>query len=96
MKKRIKYTKEFKTEAVKLVTGEGYSQTEAAKGIGTSSQNIHRWVKESLMGEGFQNRKNRLRLEQLELQGLRRENKRLKLEREILKKAAAFFANASQ
>lgn len=91
-KKHSKFTLEFKQEAVKLVTAQGYTQAEAAKSLGVSSKNISRWVSE-LNGKTIANKKAVLTAEQEELQSLRKENKRLKLEREILKKAAAFFAN---
>lgn len=89
-KKRTRYTEEFKAEAVKLVTERGYSQSEAAENLGINSNNLSRWIlqsSEAVSGKGLNG------AEQKELLELRRENKRLKMEREILKKAAAFFAN---
>lgn len=95
--KRQKYTKEFVSEAVKLVTEHGYSQAEASKSLGINSRNLNRWL---LQANGrykneSTNRQHTSVLAQEELERLRKENKRLKLEREILKKAAAFFANES-
>lgn len=90
--KKKKYTKEFKNEAIKLVTEQGYKQAEAAESLGVSSKNISRWIAETSKpmkgGEA-------LTAEQEELHRLRKEVNRLKMEREILKKAAAFFANES-
>jgi len=89
-KKRIRYTEEFKSEAVKLVTERGYSQSEAAANLGINSNNLSRWIlqsQETVTGKGL------VSAEQKELISLRRENQRLKMEREILKKAAVFFAN---
>lgn len=89
-KKRIRYTEEFKSEAVKLVTERGYSQSEAAANLGINSNNLSRWIlqsQETVTGKGLTS------AEQKELISLRRENQRLKMEREILKKAAVFFAN---
>lgn len=89
-KKRIRYTEEFKSEAVKLVTERGYSQSEAAANLGINSNNLSRWIlqsQEMVTGKGL------VSAEQKELISLRRENQRLKMEREILKKAAVFFAN---
>ena len=86
-----KYTEEFKQEAVKLVTKQGYSRSEAARSLGIDDKNIRRWVKEAngkLLGKKMGQTE-----EQNELALLRKENHRLKLEREILKKAAAFFAS---
>jgi len=93
--KKRQYTKEFKQEAIKLVTEQGYSHSEAGKNLGISHVNISRWVSE-LRGTGeLLKKKDELSAEQKELEALRKENKRLKMEREILKKAAAFFANES-
>lgn len=92
-RKGRKYTREFKLEAVKLVTKQGYTQTEAAKSLGVSSKNLSRWIQENEKIASSPRAK--LSAEQEELQALRKEVKRLKLEREILKKAAAFFANES-
>ena len=94
--KRRQYTAEFKKEAVRLVTNQGYTITEAAKSLGIRSQILGRWRREQLKkqenafpGTGHQSP------EIEELNRLREENRRLKLEREILKKAAAFFAKES-
>lgn len=92
-KKGRRYTREFKLEAIKLVTKQGYTQSEAAKSLGISSKNLSRWIQES---EKITSKtKSKATAEQEELQQLRKEVKRLKQEREILKKAAAFFANES-
>lgn len=92
-KQKTKYTKEFKLEAVKLVTAQGYTQAVAAKNLGVDAKNLSRWVTEAATAEDVPKGKPHLTIEQEELEHLRKENKRLKLEREILKKAAAFFAN---
>ena len=89
-----KYTQEFKTEAVKLVVEQGYSIAEAARNLGIDPSMLGKW-KNNITTGGFSasgNSKNT----QEELRCLRKENKRLKMEREILKKAAAFFAKESQ
>ena len=90
-----KFTREFKLEAIKLVTEQGYTQSEAGKNLGVTSTNISRWIKEASAGTIKAPEKIKLTAEQVELEKLRLENKRLKMEREILKKAAAFFANES-
>lgn len=84
-----KYTKEFKEEALKLITEHGYSQAEAGRRLGISDKNINRWLKDS---KGLSPLKPVLSEEQEELKRLRKEVTQLRLEREILKKAAAFFA----
>ncbi len=97
MKKRRRrnYTKEFKEEAVKLVTEQGYSLAEAGRNLGVNPQLLSKW-KRNIEG----NTDSDLSPEsivsiQSELRVLRKENKRLRMEREILKKAAAFFAKES-
>jgi transposase len=94
-KKRKKYTQEFKESAVKLITEQGYQNTEAARNLGINPTILGRWKRE-LEGGGVGNSDfARAKDIQAELTRLRKENHRLKMEREILKKAAAFFANES-
>ena len=88
-----KYTKEFKLGAVKLVTEQGYTQAEAAKNLGVDAKNLSRWVSELKKDKLGCSSQTILTAEQEELYRLRKENKRLQMERDILKKAAAFFAN---
>jgi transposase len=91
-KTRKKYTREFKEEAVKLITEQGYQITEAARNLGVNENMLGRWKREiEGGGEDAQSLQGGAAL-QAELNRLRKENKRLKMEREILKKAAAFFA----
>jgi transposase len=90
---RRTYTPEFKAEAVRLVTEQGYSVAEAARSLGIRENLIRNW-KQALRDMGdqaFPGRGNPPAVEQ-ELARLRAENKRLQAERDILKKAAAFFA----
>lgn len=92
-KKRIKYTREFKEEAVKLVTEQGYSCAEASRSLGVQGQLIGRWRKEQEKnGDQAFSGNGKLSEEQEEISRLRKQVKRLELEREILKKATAFFA----
>ena len=90
--KRQKHTKEFKEEAVKLITIQGYSVAEAARNLGINATMLGRWKKEFEHPEDESAATGNSALLQAELKRLRKENKQLKLEREILKKAAAFFA----
>src|SRR5512143_858692 len=87
---RRSYTREFKVSAVKLVNEQGYSIVDAAKSLGVDDRSVRDWVQKfsqeagmAPTGEGAL---------AAELRRLRKENARLLMEREILKKAAAFFA----
>ena len=88
IKKRRSYTKEFKEEAVKLVLDQGYSIAEASRNLGIHPNLLGYWKRETQYG-GSDKATTSIKTE---LKELRKENKRLKMEREILKKAAAFFA----
>ena len=94
-RKRKKYTQEFKEEAVKLVTEHGYQVSEASRNLGIHPNMLSRWKREILDDDESLSGTGNLNDVQAELQRLRKENKRLKMEREILKKAAAFFAKES-
>lgn len=95
-RKRQRYTAEFKSDAVKLVVEHGYSCSEAARRLGVASNNVVRWVRQhrdkaEAAEQGLPSPQNL----HAEIRRLRKENERLRMEREILKKAAAFFANES-
>jgi len=83
------YSKEFKEEAVALVREQGYSVPEAAKSLGVASNILYRWKSNY---EAQQEGKALTQDERDELKQLRKENKILRMEKEILKKASAFFA----
>ncbi len=83
------YSKEYKEEAVALVREQGYSVPEAAKLLGLASNMLYRW-KEQIESQ-FEG-KSLSADEREELKRLRKENKNLRMEKEILKKASAFFA----
>src|SRR4029079_5072473 len=92
-RQRRSYTSEFKVEAVKLVTEKGYSVAEAARSLGIGENLLRNW-KQAIEGQGdqaFPGKGNLPAIEE-ELRRLRAENKRLQMERDILKKATAFFA----
>ena len=95
--KRKHYSKQFKVDAVKLVIEQGYNVSEAARNLGIHHSSLRRWKKQ-LDADGNQafQGKGHMTTEKEELYRLRKENKRLRMEREILKKAAAFFANESK
>ncbi len=93
MATRKKYSKEFKLDAVSLVTEQGYSRSEAAQSLDINSQMLGRWVKEHQSDEGQAFRGNgKLTPEQDEIRKLKTQVKRLQMEKDILKKATVFFA----
>jgi len=90
---RRRFGREFKVEAVRLVTEGGVSVAQAARDLGIHQNSLRDWIKEfavdpehSFPGHG------QMKPEQLEIERLRREVTKLKAERDILKKAAAYFA----
>ena len=93
--KRRSYTLEFKHEAVRLIADEGQRIAEVARNLGVNATMLGRWKRESLEGDAFRG-KGRMKPMEEELHRLRRENRQLKMDREILKKAAAFFARESK
>ena len=93
---RRKFTREFKLEAVKLIKERGVSYMQAAQDLGVHQSVLRTWVKgfeadpqQSFTGHG------QMKPEQLEIAQLKREVIKLKAERDILKKAAAYFAKES-
>src|SRR6476659_7020739 len=95
-KRRRTYTREFKAEAVKLVTEPGRSFAEAARSLGLGENLLRNW-KRALQDGGGQALPGRGPPPAVEdeLRRLRAENQRLLMERDILKKATAFFAQES-
>ena len=103
MSTRKKYAKEFKLDAISLVQSQNYSLSEAAKSLDINTSMLRRWIKESESADGQAFRGNgKLTPEQEELRRLREENRRLKMEKEILprcpwvKKATVFFAKETK
>lgn len=96
--KRPKYTLEFKQDAAKLVNEKGYTHKQAADNLGISLSAIGRWVRaEQGPTTASATRKKVLNLtDQDELSRLRKEVEQLRMERDILKKAAVFFAKELQ
>ncbi len=92
--KRPKYTLEFKQDAAKLVIEKNYTHQQAADSLGISLSAIGRWVRaERGPATVTSEASSVLNLRgQAELRRLREENEQLRMEREILKKAAVFFA----
>jgi transposase len=93
---RRKFTREFKLEAVRLITGRGVKVAQASRDLGVHGTVLRKWVKDfstdpqqAFPGHG------QMKPEQAEIARLKREVTKLKAERDILKKAAAYFAKES-
>lgn len=91
--RRRKFSREFKLEAVRLVKDRGVSVAQAARDLDLHENVLRKWVRQfaddpqhAFPGHG------QMKPEQLEIERLRKEVAKLKAERDILKKAAAFFA----
>ena len=90
---RRRFGREFKTEAVRLIRESGVSVAQASRDLEVHENVLRKWVKEFAAdpGQAFPGH-GQMNPEQLEIERLRREIARLKAERDILKKAAAYFA----
>ena len=90
------FTREFKLEAVKLVKERGVSMSQASRDLGLHLNVLRKWVKDveadpaqAFPGQG------QMKADQAEIAKLRKDVAKLKMERDILKKAAAYFAKES-
>jgi transposase len=93
---RRTFSREFKLEAVRLVNERGVAVTQAARDLGLHENVLRKWVRElvadpqqAFPGQGH------MKPEQAEIERLKKEVAKLKMERDILKKAAAYFARES-
>lgn len=93
-KSKPPYPKEFRAEAVKLARSGDRPVAQIARDLGVSSEALRHWIKQADLDEGKRS-DGMTSAERDELNRLRRENRVLREEREILKKAAAFFATES-
>lgn len=97
MTTRNQYTKDFKLDAINLVLEQGYTKSEAARSLEINANMLRRWIKEYQGDEEQAFRGNgKLTPEQAEIRRLREENRRLKMEKDILKKATVFFAKETR
>lgn len=97
MTTRKQYTKEFKLDAISLVLDQGYTRIEAARSLDINTTMLGRWIKEFQSDDGHAFRGNgKLTVEQAEIRRLKEENRRLKMEKDILKKATVFFAKETR
>ena len=94
MAKHKRYNKDFRLQAARLVTEQGYSFREAGERLGVSSWSIRYWV-QKFRENGELPPENETQPRADELKQLRKENLRLHMENDILKKAAAYFAKES-
>ena len=88
------YSAEFRAEAVRLVKSSGKPAAQIARDLGVSFESLRHWIKQAEIDSG--ERQGLTTDEREELRRLRRENRVLQQEREVLKKAAAFFARESE
>jgi transposase-like protein len=93
-RRRAKYTLEFKLEAVRLVKG-GQDASVTARVLGIPKATLGNWIRGSEKGELHGAGDRPVSAEQMELARLRAELARVKMERDILKKATAYFAKES-
>jgi len=95
-RQRRKFSAEYKAETVRLIQRSGKSIGQIALELGIGETALRRWVEQAEVEAGRGPEGVLKRSEREELVELRRENRRLRLEREILKKATAFFARESE
>ena len=93
---RRSFTKEYKAEVVDLVRSSGKSVGTICLELDLTETAVRRWVKQAEIDDGQGPSGALTTAEQEELRQLRRENRELRMEREILKKATAFFAKESK
>ena len=91
MKTRRYYSEEFKRDAVRLVLEEGYSCAEAGRSLEVGANLIRRWKRQFETGKSEFQGPGKLTPDQQKIKDLEAEVRRLKMEKDILKKATAFF-----
>ena len=91
---RARYTLEYKQEAVRLVEG-GRAIGAIARDLGIADQTVHNWVKAQAAGRLGEASAKPFNAERVDIARLKAELARVKMERDILKKAAAYFAKES-
>ena len=93
------YTTEFRRQAVEMITRDGLSIAAASRRLSISPKTLANWVSRAkggdLPGAGASTPRHAVTEEEAELSRLRRENAELRMERDILKKSAAYFASES-
>jgi transposase len=94
-RERRRFSKEYKAEAVKLVLDEGKSVSQVARDLDLTASALGKWVSQE-RADRSNGKTGLTTAEREELKRLRKEVRVLRMEREILKKATAFFAKASE
>ena len=94
-KTRPPYPREFRERAITLVRSSGKTIETAGRELGVSDQTLRNWLRQADVDAGHGRPGDLTTQEKAEVQELKRENRILREEREILKKAAAFFAKES-
>ena len=95
-RKRRQFTEEFKAKAVEFVASSGKSVGEVARDLDLTISSLRNWVRQAAIDRGRGPAGALTTAERQELGQLRKENRVLREEREILKKAAAFFAKENR
>ena len=95
-RKRRRFTKEFKSETVRLIREGGKTIRQVARDLDLTESAVRNWFKQAEIDVGRGAPGALTTAEREELQRLRRENRQLQMERDILKKATAFFAKESR
>lgn len=95
--KRRSYDKEFKVSAVKMILEEGMSVSQVSRDLGVNENSLHKWKRDYLSDQqqAFPG-KGRMKPEEEELRNLRKQVKRLEMERDILKKAIGYFTKVQE
>ncbi len=95
-KKRRQFSKEFKNDAVKLVKDSGQSISQVARNIGVGEMSLRNWIKQADIDNGKGPEGACTTSEKAEIARLKKELKMVTMERDFLKKAAAFFARETE
>ncbi len=94
-RERRVYNDEYKQQVLELVRTGGKTVRQVSQDLDLTESSVRRWIKLDQTSNGIMTQNSLTETDQKELERLRTENKRLKIERDILKKAAAFFAKES-
>jgi len=89
------YSEEFKSEAIKQIMEDGHGVLEVSRATGVSDVTLYKWLKAAGWKSGESKEKRKLSETEKEVKALKAELKKVKMERDILKKAAAYFAGES-